>query len=164
MSNSKYHNGSIYCKILKHSASFSLNGKMVTYSTLDFRRFVIRFLSEKPRQGRWCMGSYEGDYMVWSILQYIFDTPNVHIHHVTRAEKKKACREERGLIACEYSPLSSQQASGLLHFWTVAGNRAFSWLWSSFLGFGHFLSFKKGEHTQYVSFLVVFTFKTSWQF
>lgn len=62
------------------------------------------------------MGSYEGDYIVWFTLQNIFDTPTVHIHHVTRAEKKKACREERGLIACEYSPLSLQQASGLLHF------------------------------------------------
>ena len=30
--------------------------------------------------------------MVWSTLQYIFDPPNVHIHHVTRAEKKKARR------------------------------------------------------------------------
>lgn len=50
--------------------------------------------------------------MVWCTLQYIFDTPNVHIHHVTRGEKKKARRAERRLIACEYSPLSSGNEKG----------------------------------------------------
>lgn len=66
------------------------------------------------------MGSYEGDYIVWFTLQNIFDTPNVHIHHVTRAEKKKACREERGLIACEQWLVIGPFPGFKVVFWVLA--------------------------------------------
>ena len=74
--------------------------------------------------------------MVWSILQYIFNIrANVHIHHVTRAEKKKACREERGLsLRIQPSLLAAGQrtpsflnGAGLV-IWPFPGFKVVFWI------------------------------------